>query len=108
MHMPRTCHALAKVSTTHRYSEFVTLHKRLSELVIRLRVPQVDRHRLHAACPPHAHRMPTACPPHAHRPVPQLLLRMPSMPSTRLFNTLDRQYLGTKQRLLQAYLQYGP
>jgi hypothetical protein len=38
--------------------------------------------------------------------VPQLLLRMPSMPSTRLFNTLDRQYLGTKQRLLQAYLQY--
>lgn len=48
----------------------------------------------------------TARPPHAHRRVPQLLLRMPSMPSTRLFNTLDRQYLGTKQRLLQAYLQY--
>ena len=43
----------------------------------------------------------TACTLH----VPQLMLRMPSMPSTRLFNTLDRQYLGTKQRLLQAYLQ---
>ena len=38
----------------------------------------------------------------------QLLLRMPVMPATRLFNTLDRQYLGTKQRLLQAYLQFRP
>jgi len=38
----------------------------------------------------------------------QLLLRMPVMPATRLFNTLDRQYLGTKQRLLQAHLQFRP
>ena len=27
------------------------------------------------------------------------------MTSRRLFNTLDAQYLGNKQRLLQAYLQ---
>ena len=105
------------MSTTHRYSEFVALHKRLSELVIRLRVPQ-ERLRPPAArpCPPpsHAHRPPparrTPTVPHtdAHGAVLQLLLRMPVMPATRLFNTLDRQYLGTKQRLLQAHLQYRP
>ena len=49
--------------------------------------------------------MHAACTPRVHWSVPQLLLQLPSVPPTRLFNTLDRQYLGTKQRLLQQYLQ---
>jgi len=56
-----------KVATTHRYSHFQAMYKRL--------IP--------------------------HIPV----ALMPAFPTTRLFNTLDPQYLGSKQRLLQTFLQ---